>query len=514
MDIGDVYMQKRPVLLISFYNQNALGVRYLDRALMKAGYESYIIYYKEFNSINPQEATEKELNLLQKVIEEIEPCLIGLSVMSSLYMDTVIKVYNAIKTNSNIAIVWGGVYATLFPEECMRYADFVIRGEGENAIVELADAITYRKSVNNIPNLVFTDNKDIIINEVRPLIKNIDQFDYPIIRAENKFLICHNRIYAGDPQLRSVSYELTASRGCPFACSYCSSVNLKRIYKNKGIYLRYRSVSSVIEELVIAKSEINQLKKIHFWDEIFPDNKEWVDEFAYRYKKEIKLPFQIWSHPLKVNESSVKRLVDAGLFKIVMGIQSGSPRIRREIFNRTESQEDILRACKVLNDCMVPQIVYDFILQHPFETEEDIRKTYEMCERLPWPFELQLHGLNFLPGTDIIEKAICMHIMSREEINSLIHKPMQQQYNMIWKYKSPNLKSNFWFSLIYMTQFALGRPVAKYLAQKKNSGICIQLGIIWKIILKPVDKSRNYINKGKLVLSAVDEHLPKKNIQV
>lgn len=65
----------------------------------------------------------------------------------------------------------------------------------------------------------------------------------------------------------------------------------------------------------------------------------------------------------------------------------------------------ILEASAVLAGCRVPQVTYDLMLRHPFETEEDIRQTFELCTELRRPFELQLHGLYFLPGTDIIKIA-------------------------------------------------------------------------------------------------------------
>ena len=55
---------KKTVVLIAFYNTKALGVRYLETALHKAGYAVKTIFFKGFNSQNPKVATEKEIELL------------------------------------------------------------------------------------------------------------------------------------------------------------------------------------------------------------------------------------------------------------------------------------------------------------------------------------------------------------------------------------------------------------------------------------------------------------------
>lgn len=75
------------VMLVAFYNKKALGVRYLETALKRAGYRVVTVFYKDFNSIRPKKTTEQELALLREQIEKENPILIGLSVMSSMYSD-------------------------------------------------------------------------------------------------------------------------------------------------------------------------------------------------------------------------------------------------------------------------------------------------------------------------------------------------------------------------------------------------------------------------------------------
>ena len=77
---------------------------------------------------------------------------------------------------------------------------------------------------------------------------------------------------------------------------------------------------------------------------------------------------------MKVNERIISNLVNAGLYQIVVGIQSGSVRVRKDIFHRKETQEEIINAGRVLARCKVPKVIYDFMLQHPFETLEDLKR--------------------------------------------------------------------------------------------------------------------------------------------
>lgn len=468
-------MKNKRFLLIGFYNEKALGVRYLSNALRDRGYEPYIIYFKVFHSSIPKKATKRELKLLCDLIEKIDPFCIGLSVMSSLYLESIYMVNRAIRARFSIPIVWGGVYATLEAQRAARNCDCVIRGEGEHAIVALADALQKGLSFEGLPNAAFYNSEGKFIqNDVLPLQQCLDDYGYPPIGVGDMYLIDDDKVSQGDPQLQSFTYELGASRGCPFSCTYCSAVNLRRAYTGKGRYVRFRSVDSVIQELREAKRKMPHLRIIHFWDEIFSDEREWIETFARRYQKEIGLPFRIWGHPLHVNERNITLLVWAGLYQISLGIQSGSARVRTEVFHRRETQGQIIEASRVLSRCGVPQVIYDFMLCHPFETQRDLEETFQLCLQLQPPFRLNIHGLNFLPGTDIVEMAKDEGIYNSQQLEEMMYSSIQQQYDQYW---GPNAKAyrrasarNTWVELTYLTQFPQLRSRVEGLAQRARQG--------------------------------------------
>ena len=536
------------ILQVSFYNQKSLGLRYVENALTAHGHSVKTVYFKKFNSQNPSEVTTAELEILGRVVEEYKPNLIGLSVMVSLNLEQVFLVNDYLKNKFAIPIVWGGVYATMFPEKCMEKADFVIRGEGEEPSVELVEFLSMysvsfpntigsgetrdenpdrqqtppsdlayslseegsatnppkNKAVNefndlsSIKNLVYRKNGEVVINEMRDFLTELDKYGVPNIGGD-KCLIENNALTQGDPQIRSLSYELTASRGCPFACSYCCSINLMRLGRGRGKYVRFREVGHVMEELLNAKAKVKNLKVIHFWDEIFNDKDDWIDEFSSRYKKEINLPFEIWGHPLKCGDELIRKLKKAGLYKVVMGIQSGSPYIRKEIFNRPETQEDIVKASVVLARHKVPQVVYDLMLRHPFETVETIKETFELTARLVPPFQLQLHGLNFFPGTDIVQTAIDRGLVSAEEMERRMNTTLKEQYKMHWEHEGANEEINYWYNLTELLQFPLLRGKAKRLAKSEPTHANFEKAKKLCRLGKKLEKIRYYYDKGLIV---------------
>jgi radical SAM superfamily enzyme YgiQ (UPF0313 family) len=146
----------------------------------------------------------------------------------------------------------------------------------------------------------------------------------------------------------------------------------------------------------------------------------------------------------------------------IMGIQSGSEHIRRDIFHRYETQEDIIKATRTIRESGVFWGSFDFMLQHPFETIEDLKESHWLAKKMYGPFELQLHGLNFLPGTDIVPMAIEAGYYTPEEMDKIMYASMDDQFGAYW-HRDTSRESDLWFKMIYCVQFkSLRKKVEKF----------------------------------------------------
>lgn len=444
--------QKKTVVLIAFYNVKALGVRYLETALEKGGYRVKVIFFKGFNSQDPEVCTAREVELCVEEVKKENPVYVGLSVMSSMYLESVELLCDGLR-RTGIPMIFGGAFASMFPDRMLDLGgSYVVRADGEIPMVKLANAIAAGESGRAFPSVCYRDDDGkVITNPIGDLLENIDEYGLPTINSKGACYIEHDTVTYGDPQLSSMSYEVIASRGCPFTCSYCSVINLHRMFPKDVKYVRTRSVESVMAELVEAKKQFKKLVFVHFYDEIFPNSPGWIDNFIVQYKKYIHLPFTIWSHPKMVRLDELQKLVSVGLDEVIMGVQSGSPYIRKEIFHRYETQEDIIRATKIIHDSGVYWASYDFMLQHPFEKIEHLKETYYLVREMVMPMELQLHGLNFLPGTDIVDMAINAGLISREEMDKIMYAPMKEQFAAYWK-REDERESRLWYRLIFCLQ--------------------------------------------------------------
>ena len=444
--------QKKTVVLIAFYNVKALGVRYLETALEKGGYRVKVIFFKGFNSQDPEVCTAREVELCVEEVAKENPVYVGLSVMSSMYLESVELLCDGLR-RTGIPMIFGGAFASMFPDRMLDLGgSYVVRADGDIPMVKLANAIAAGESGRAFPSVCYRDDDGkVVVNPIGDLLENIDEYGLPTINSKGACYIEHDTVTYGDPQLSSMSYEVIASRGCPFTCSYCSVINLHRMFPKGVKYVRTRSVESVMAELIEAKKQFKMLVFVHFYDEIFPNSPGGIDNFIVQYKKYIHLPFTIWSHPKMVRLDELQKLVSVGLDEVIMGVQSGSPYIRREIFHRYETQEDIIRATQIIHDSGVYWASYDFMLQHPFEKIEHLKETYYLVREMAMPMELQLHGLNFLPGTDIVDMAINAGLISREEMDKIMYAPMKEQFAAYWK-REDERESRLWYRLIFCLQ--------------------------------------------------------------
>ncbi len=493
-----LYPLVRPVaVLVAFYNRKALGVRYLEATLERAGFVVHTIFYKDFNSVCPAPTTPVELDLLRGEVAEARPVLVGLSVMSSMYLDTVYQVMDALSP-LGFPLVCGGAYATMFPSRLLeRGADFVIRSDGEIPMVRLAQALRRGEDWRQLPSLCWQEGTVVRENPIGDLLSDIDSYGIPAVECRDACFIEKDVLTRGDPQLFTRSYEVIASRGCPFTCSYCCCVNLRRLLPRGAPGVRTRSVESVISELREAKKRCKKLVFIHFYDEIFPNLPGWVEQFCREYQQHIHLPFTIWSHPQMVSLQLLSQLKAVGLTEVIMGSQSGSERVRREVFHRYESQQDILQAVRAIRQAGVWGS-FDFMLQHPFETIDDLKESYFFVKQFPSPYELQLHGLNFLPGTDIVDMALAQGLYTREEMDAILYAPMEEQFSAYWM-RTVSPESQAWYRMLLCWQFPPLRLLLRHWEQDPLThttalarcaclaGLLGQMRYVWKkgqVVLK------------------------------
>ena len=385
------------VLLISFSSM-AINVRCLSSCLKERGYKTYLAFcLSDFNKTNSSKFI--------KLINSLNIKLIGISLVTDDFKNAK-YITTEIKKELALPVIWGGAHPTIASLECLKYADMVCVGEGEEALLELCDKMNRKVNYFSVQNIWFKKEEKIIRNELRHLVENLDKYFFPDYGFETHYIVIKEGYEKFDEKSLDGKYNIMTSRGCPFSCSYCYNNYRRKMYAHKGKYLRQRSINNILDELKLAKKKFKSINIINFWDDNFlMRNINDIKEFSEYYEKEINIPFFCLANPSYISEEKIKLLKKCGIAEIQVGIQTGSENINKNIYNRSIPNSIILDLAKLLRKYNI-KVGYDIIFNNPYETRDDLIDTIELLLKFPKPFKLRGYNLIFYPGSEITEKAI------------------------------------------------------------------------------------------------------------
>ncbi|MFC1674314.1 radical SAM protein [Candidatus Omnitrophota bacterium] len=347
-----------------------LGVLSVGSMLRQEGFSVKII----------DAAVEKKYSQSIKNELKKELLFVGISTMtpqvpSALYISRLIKEYN-----SALPIVWGGVHPTLFPEQTLKDAtvDIVIRGLGEYAVLEIADALNNGRPFSSIRGIGYKSGGSHFFTEERGFIKDMNtlpSLDYELIDVEN--YINRNYVEFGGKRVRTLM--IYGGIGCPYKCRFCiSSIVHHSRYAFKSAQKLIREI-----EIVINRYNVNH---INFRDENFFASRSRIEELL-KEKEERNLKFS-WEANVRasyfnesyISEDFLKRLEASGCVLFGIGAESGDDRVLKRI-KKDITTDDVLHSCKLSKKYKIT-FGYSFMMAIPGETKTEMLATAKFILRL------------------------------------------------------------------------------------------------------------------------------------
>jgi len=263
--------------------------------------------------------------------------------------------------------VTGGAHPTFFPQFIEKPSiDFICRGEGEEALLELMDALEKGGDSGSIPNIWAKIDGHVRENDVRPLIEPLDRLPFA-----DRSLYFEAPFFKRDRVL-----FMLFSRGCPFNCSYCFNAASRALYRGKGRYVRLRSVAHSLEEAAALKERYNP-RTFYFVDDLFGLDATWTESFLERYAREIRVPFICNTHVRYVTDEFAEGLRAANCSAVQFGVESGNDEVRERILGRRCSKDEIVRAASRLRRHGIPFTTFN-IIGCPGETTDQAFETIDL----------------------------------------------------------------------------------------------------------------------------------------
>jgi len=332
-----------------------LGIMSLSAALKKAGHKTDIVLTNED---------------VEHKVSQFKPDIICYSVMTGEQKEYLV-INGKLKEKFRFISFFGGPHPTFFSGIINDGGvDVICIGEGDRAIVELADALDKHAPYALIPNLwvkISRDDKiEIIKNPMARFPDNLDGYPFP-----DRELIYKFTAYRDNP-----IKHFMVSRGCPYDCSYCFNKAYSDIQHKDSKRIRMRSVQNVIREIKDTVSKY-PTKLVYFQDDIFLLDKNWLREFAEVYREEINLPYHCHVRANLVTEESIKLLKDSNCYSVHIAAESGDETIRNEVLNRNMTEKEIIKASDILRQYEIKFMIQNMI-GLPTETIRDAIKTLEL----------------------------------------------------------------------------------------------------------------------------------------
>ncbi len=332
------------------------GVLLVGTALHHVGYRVKII----------DQRIEKDWKLwLSKTLKGDVICL-GISCIVGDQISNGLEIAKFVRTRSTIPIVWGGVHPTLLPEQTLEneFVDIIVRGEGEETVVELMKALEDNEPLDGIPGISYKENGKIVHNRDREFI-NLDTQPPPCWE-----LIDIDQYTSGHQGYRSVN--ITTSRGCPFNCGYCY---VKVFHKRRW---RSMSVDNVLERMT-SLMEKYAIDLFQFNDEEFlidlKRGRELVEAFKklnIRWKANIRI-----DTVLRMDDAFLELMRESGCIWLGIGVESGSNNMLN-LMNKKITREDVLEANRRLARHRL-RAQFFFMVGFPTETWEDMKASVSLA---------------------------------------------------------------------------------------------------------------------------------------
>lgn len=399
------------------------GIGVLSAYLKEHGHDTKLLH------ISDELDYSLDIEKIIKDVQDYDPGLIAFSCVTNqwFYVKIIAKF---IRRTSDIPIVVGGHHASSAANEIIneKAVNFVCKGEGEVPLLELVNHLETGESAINISNMLTKNQAQNQVHQMQATgtfgvsvpsvnlasfsqsssssgVKEATQFflddgssvtDNPVDRwiddldslpFEDRDIFDYDRIV----ETRSGWAEVIASRGCPYACTYCFNVPFFDMYKQdlkdtgKKVrmkdFIRRRSVESTVEMLQNVRDNNPHVKYFTFVDDVFAIYSRWLADLAPLYIEKVGLPFAATSQPLAFNEKIAKLLKDMGCKVVKMGVEAGDPEIRNQVLNRNIPDKVLIDSFKLARDYGLKPQAFNMI-GLPTETRENMLRTASLNSQL------------------------------------------------------------------------------------------------------------------------------------
>lgn len=368
-----------------------LGIAQLSAVLKQEGHQTdLLVLDRKYGRKN-----------LVRLVRKMHYGKFGLICFSSVYseFDYIQEVARYVRKHHQVFTVLGGSQTTVSPDiSYLDNFDALCIGEGEGALVELARALEQEKEqdIVGIQNLWLKQGEKIFQNRSRPFIQDLDSLP----RADRELF--QEQIFEPDSRI-----SVLLGRGCPYSCTYCCNHKIREVAGGK--YVRMRSVPRILEEIESLSIRFPSVSEYFLEVETLGAQMKWLvelcealEEFNEGHQK-LSFSANLRVHDRLDPELVFSHLAKAGFESVIIGLESGNERIRKEVLDRHYSNQTIRKAFLAARKHGLKVGMFNLI-GLPTESYEDFLDTLTLNQEL----QPHWHSTSIFfpyPGTRLYELA-------------------------------------------------------------------------------------------------------------
>jgi len=341
-----------------------LGIGYVSSYLEKASHDVVIVDAHSENLTKEQTVNK---------ILSFNPEVIGFTATTHNRLQTIEVIKELKQRNSSLIIIVGGPHFSLSDVNALEIVpeiDCVVKREGEITTKELLDVWPDKNKLKDVLGITYRDiNGNIVSNEDRSFIQNLADLPFPAwhLYDLSKY---QKKIHGTD--FRTIG--VISARGCPNLCTFCCNAAFSKSM------LRLRNPKDFVDELEFLNKEYG-FQGFNFWDDTLTISKDHVKNICQEIlDRKFDIKWYARARVNTVDKEIINLMKKAGCTRISFGIESGSPRILKEI-KKNITLEQARKAVKLSSEAgMIVSL--NFVVNLPTETVEDLKMSADLIREL------------------------------------------------------------------------------------------------------------------------------------
>lgn len=392
-------------------------------------------------------------------VENLNPIILGISMMFSYNIDKVIKLVERLKVKMpELHIIVGGkaisfYYETIDFQKLLTKVDAFFIGDSEYNLPQYVNCVLASKKYDNIQGICYIKDGELVTTRPARKVEFLDELPW-----QDRTVL--EEILRKDPDTKIAS--IIYGRGCNYNCTFCCFKKYENMHENKTSFIRRRTIDNLFEEIkfLVDKYDID---KFTIEDESFLDTSETcrnnIDklcELLATIPK--KLSFDIIARVDSVDKEICEKIIELGVSDIFVGVDSVIE-YDLKLYNKRYSADIVYKGLKCILNAGYSidlnaknRLKIGYITWNPYSTIGGLKETYEFFKKYGVTPKLIMNSL-------VVDSAI--PIKKKIERDGLLGQ-LKKGNTYDWKFQDPDVEHVYLCMEKYYSTWFKIREIFRY----------------------------------------------------